>query len=66
MLRILEPEVIIRAREKDEQLVQSAAENAAKQYTEISGREVKTTIETSLSDESCVTLSINSFLSLKY
>ncbi|KAF8308270.1 ATPase V1/A1 complex subunit E [Clavulina sp. PMI_390] len=51
MLRILEPEVTIFARKKDADLVKTAADGAAKQYTEISGREVKTNVEASLSDD---------------
>ncbi|TBU48930.1 ATPase V1/A1 complex subunit E [Dichomitus squalens] len=47
----LEPEVTVHARPKDVQLVQRAAENAAQQYNEISGKTVKSTVEGSLSDD---------------
>ncbi|TBU28492.1 ATPase V1/A1 complex subunit E [Dichomitus squalens] len=47
----LEPEVTVHARPKDVQLVQRAAENAAQQYNEISGKTVKLSVEGSLSDD---------------
>lgn len=39
------------SRKKDESLVEAAVENAKKQYTEISGREVKVSVDASLSDD---------------
>ena len=47
----LEPEVTVHARKKDVQLVQRAAEAAAQQYNEISGKTVKPTVEGSLSND---------------
>ncbi|KAI1798155.1 ATPase V1/A1 complex subunit E [Ganoderma leucocontextum] len=47
----LEPEVTVHARQKDVETVQRAADGAAGQYNEISGRTVKPTVEGSLSNE---------------
>ncbi|PIL27561.1 transporter [Ganoderma sinense ZZ0214-1] len=47
----LEPEVTVHAREKDVEIVQRAADSAARQYGEISGRTVKPTVEGSLSNQ---------------
>ena len=52
MVRILEPEVTIHVRKVDEILAKAAVDNAARQYTEMSGREITTTVETSLSNDS--------------
>lgn len=52
MLRILEPEVRVIVQKTDEILAMTAVDNAARQYTEISGREIKTTVEPSLSNDS--------------
>lgn len=51
LLQLLEPDATIRAREKDADVVQKAAEGAAKQYHELSGRQAKTIVEASLSNE---------------
>ena len=47
----LEPEVTVHTRQKDVEIVQRAADSAARQYKEISGRTVKPTVEGSLSNE---------------
>jgi len=52
MLRILEPEVSVIVQKTDEILAMTAVDNAARQYTEISGREIKPTVEPSLSNDS--------------
>jgi len=52
MLRILEPEVTVIVQKTDEILAKTAVDNAARQYTDISGREIKTTLEPSLSNDS--------------
>jgi V-type H+-transporting ATPase subunit E len=55
LLALLEPDVTIRVRHKDEAgVAKEAAERAEKQYEEISGRTVKVTVEGGLSDESYV------------
>ena len=51
VLSLLEPEVTVHAREKDVDVVQRAAEGAAKQYAEISGRTVKVSVQGSLSND---------------
>ncbi|GJE92375.1 ATPase V1/A1 complex subunit E [Phanerochaete sordida] len=52
LLALLEPEVALRVRHKDEaSIAKEAAERAEKRYQEISGRTCKTTIEGSLSDD---------------
>ena len=51
MLRILEPEVTVFVRKQDEASAKAAVDNAARQYTEISGRDIKTAIVTSLSND---------------
>jgi len=51
LLQLLEPEVTVYGRKKDSGVLQTAADGAAKQYHEISGREVKVNTEASLSDE---------------
>ncbi|KAI0746836.1 ATPase V1/A1 complex subunit E [Daedaleopsis nitida] len=50
-LNLLEPDVTVHARAKDVTIAQSAADGAAKQYKEISGRSVKVTVQGSLSDD---------------
>jgi len=50
-LQLLEPEVTVHAREVDVGIVETAAESAANQYTEISGRTVNVTVEGVLSNE---------------
>lgn len=50
-LQILEPQARIFARAADVDAAKSAAENAAKQYKEISGRDVEYSVEGSLSDD---------------
>ena len=55
LLALLEPEVTVRVRHKDEDsIAKEAAERAEQRYQEISGRTVKTTVEGSLSDDLCV------------
>lgn len=39
------------ARKKDESLVKTAVDNATKQFHEISGRDVKVSVESSLADD---------------
>lgn len=54
-LQLMEPNVTILSRSKDVDIVKSASEGAAKQYTEVSGREVKFEVDGSLPDDGCVT-----------
>ncbi|KZT25601.1 ATPase V1/A1 complex subunit E [Neolentinus lepideus HHB14362 ss-1] len=51
LLQILEPNVTVFARAKDVEVVRSAADAAAQQYNDISGRDVKVDVEGTLSDE---------------
>ena len=51
LLQILEPDVTVYARAKDEEVVSQAAEAAKKSFVEISGRDVEVVIEATLSDE---------------
>lgn len=53
-LQLLEPEVTVLVREKDFEFAQQAADNAAAQYTEISGRTVTPTVKPALSNDMCV------------
>ncbi|KAJ7583419.1 ATPase V1/A1 complex subunit E [Mycena floridula] len=50
-LQVYEPEVTILAREKDVALVQQAAESAAKNYKDLSGKDVAFSVEGGLKDE---------------
>ncbi|KAI0674357.1 ATPase V1/A1 complex subunit E [Trametes maxima] len=50
-LSLLEPDVTVHSREKDVAIVQRAAESAAKQYNEISGRTVRPTVKATLSSD---------------
>ena len=50
LLQLLEPEATVRARQRDVGVVQKAVENATRTYNEISGRNVKVSIEASLSN----------------
>ncbi|KAK7062559.1 V-ATPase V1 sector subunit E [Paramarasmius palmivorus] len=50
-LQILEPSVTVYSRKKDVDLVKQASEAAAKQYKEISGRDVEVEVEGTLNDE---------------
>ncbi|KAK1231383.1 V-ATPase V1 sector subunit E [Marasmius sp. AFHP31] len=50
-LQILESSMVVHSRQKDVDLVKQAAESASNSYQEISGREVKFTVEGSLSDD---------------
>ena len=50
-LALLEPEVTVHAREKDVATVKRAADGAAKQYKEISGRSVNVSVQGSLSND---------------
>ncbi|KAH8096808.1 ATPase V1/A1 complex subunit E [Cristinia sonorae] len=49
-LSLLEPEAVVRAREKDEEVVKKAVESSQKIYKDISGREIKVTVEPSLTN----------------
>ncbi|THH07151.1 hypothetical protein EW146_g9407 [Bondarzewia mesenterica] len=51
LLQLLEPDVTVYARAKDEGAVEKAAEAAKKSYNDISGRDVEMSIEATLSDE---------------
>ena len=51
LLQLLEPDAVIHAREKDAEVVEKAAEGAANQYHELSGRKAKTQVEASLPNE---------------
>jgi hypothetical protein len=53
-LALLEPEVVVVARPKDKTIVEKAIQDATEQYKNISGRDVKGTVDTGLDDESCV------------
>ncbi|KAA1477786.1 ATPase V1/A1 complex subunit E [Dentipellis sp. KUC8613] len=50
-LQLLEPDVTVYARAKDEDAVGKAVEAAKKSYNDISGREVEVAVDASLSDE---------------
>lgn len=50
-LQILEPKVTVHARNKDVALVQQAADNAAKTYKDVSGRDVAWSVLGSLADD---------------
>ncbi|KAL0570743.1 V-ATPase V1 sector subunit E [Marasmius crinis-equi] len=50
-LQILESSIVVHARKKDVDLVNQAADSAAKQYQDLSGREIKFSVEGSLSDD---------------
>ena len=66
-LSLLESEVTIHVREKDVDLAKSAADNAAKQYHEISGRTVHPTVQGTLSNDLYVSNACDyvSFLSIQ-
>jgi V-type H+-transporting ATPase subunit E len=51
VLSLLEPSVTVISRAKDKALVERASEDASSQYTEISGRQVKISVDASLSDD---------------
>ncbi|KIY47753.1 ATPase, V1/A1 complex, subunit E [Fistulina hepatica ATCC 64428] len=51
-LQVMEPETTVLCRKKDVNIAKTAAVNAAKQYNEISGREVSHKVIGSLSDDS--------------
>lgn len=55
-LQLLEPSVYIQTRKKDVQAVEQAAAAAAKNYKEISGRDVAFEVSGALSDDGCVSL----------
>jgi V-type H+-transporting ATPase subunit E len=55
-LALMEPEIIVVARPKDKSIVEKAIKDAQEQYKEISGREVKGSVDTSLDDELWVVL----------
>ena len=48
---MVEASVTVYSRKKDAAITKRAAEGAAKQYQEISGRDVKVTVESNLSDD---------------
>jgi len=50
-LQVLESDVTIHARKRDTTLVSQAAESAAKNYKEISGKEINFSVEGTLSDD---------------
>jgi len=50
-LALLEPTATVISRTKDKSLVESAVSDAAEQYKEMSGREVKATVQADLSDD---------------
>lgn len=50
-LTLMEPEGTVKARAKDEAVVKKAVSTAQATYKEVSGREIKTTVEASLSNE---------------
>ncbi|TFY65979.1 hypothetical protein EVG20_g5114 [Dentipellis fragilis] len=50
-LRLLEPDVTVYARAKDEDAVEKAVEAAKRSYNEISGRDVEVAVDATLSDE---------------
>ncbi|KAI0826563.1 ATPase V1/A1 complex subunit E [Trametes gibbosa] len=50
-LSLLEAEVTVHSRKKDVEVVQRAADGAAKQYNEISGRTIKPSVAGTLSDD---------------
>jgi len=51
LLQMLEPEVTVQGRKKDVSILEKAAEAAASQYHDVSGREVKVKVEGTLSDD---------------
>ena len=53
-LQLMEPNVTILSRSKDVDVVTTASESAAKQYNEVSGREVKFEVDGSLPDDGYV------------
>lgn len=59
-LQLLEPEVTVHAREKDVDIARRAAEAAAKQYTEVSGRSVSPTVQGTLSNDIAGGVKLNS------
>lgn len=50
-LQLLEPSVTVHSRKRDVEVVKQAAENAAKQYKAISGRDIDFDVEGTLNDE---------------
>ncbi|RDB26724.1 V-type proton ATPase subunit E 1 [Hypsizygus marmoreus] len=50
-LQVLEPSVTIHSRKRDTDVVKQAAENAARTYKDISGRDVDFSVEGTLSDD---------------
>ncbi|TCD62714.1 V-ATPase V1 sector subunit E [Steccherinum ochraceum] len=50
-LSLLESDATVRARPKDAEVVKKAVANSQSQYKEISGREIKASVDTSLSNE---------------
>jgi len=51
LLAILEPEVRVLARKKDQAIAQQAADGASKAYKELSGRDVQVSVDATLSDD---------------
>jgi len=55
-LKLLEPQLTVLARPKDESIVKNAADGAKTQYHEISGRNVDITVSATLNDKEYVTV----------
>lgn len=51
LLQLLEPSATVYSRPKDEAIAKKAAENASKQYKEISGKTVEVSVESTLQDD---------------
>lgn len=56
-LQLMEPSVTVLSRSKDVDVVKTASESAAKQYNEVSGREVKFEVDGSLPNDGYVIMS---------
>ena len=65
-LQLLDPEVSIHIREVDAAAAKQAADAASKQYTEISGRQVKYEVVTSLSPDLYVKLTTRPISTLMF
>jgi V-type H+-transporting ATPase subunit E len=51
LLQMMEPEAVVHCRKKDKSATEKAAEGAASQYKEISGRTVKVSVRAELADD---------------
>lgn len=58
----METEVTVLGRKKDEKAVKAAADNATKAFKDVSGRDVKVTVESTLSDDGCVAFPLIQFI----